>query len=386
MLNPQLYTSTQLEQIIRHERVHTKQWHSLDVLVVELLAALFWFHPVVYLLKREVKLNLEYIADEQVLLEGADRKAYQYHLLRMSAPATRLPAVTYFNFSYLKSRIHRMNMTPSTRRVVWRYGVLLPVILLLLLAIQPMKAARNAPAHAPLAPALAATAQPATSQESPGQKAGQRPSRTQTAASQPDRWEAPPAEPVAHAQPSDATPAPEQGTGTKLLPIVALESKHLVPVKQSVIGSSSLSRDRAQNTTASDLTRFLKLEANQSIYLAIRASLSEHDLEVVTKHLKEAGVEVAFTNILYNTQHQLTRIRLQVSLGDCKTSNGACFAQTIEAYNDGKPLADNKPLVFYLSRRIDKVGVSYGYPRELSGNDLSALHNVTGSFIGRYGE
>ncbi len=398
ILHPKRYTASQLEQIIRHEQVHAQQWHSLDVLLVELFTALFWFHPLVYLLSREVKLNLEYLADGQVLLKGADRKAYQYHLLDMSTPSAPLPAVTYFNFSYLKSRIHRMNMPPSTHRALWRYGSLLPVIILLLLAIEPMNAARHAPAGTPSAPVASATrgvttpvqrktstvAAPSIRQAITTQEVGQGLNRIHTTPAQSTGREATPAKPVAHAQPSDTTAIGESAGRVNLLPMAEAETNEPALIEQGNTESSNTPPLVTQTTTASALAPYLKLEANQNIYLAVRASLSENDLEGIAKHLREIGLQVEFTNLRYNQEHQLTRIQMRIRIGDC-ASGQACFDQTMEAYNQGAPLQDNKPLVFYLSRRIDKVGISYGYPKELVGNDLGALLHITGSMIGNYG-
>ncbi|MCY7356745.1 MAG: hypothetical protein LH609_04620 [Rudanella sp.] len=51
-----------MDQILRHERVHVSQHHTLDVLLTECLTIVFWFNPVAYLFRRLMTQNLEYLA------------------------------------------------------------------------------------------------------------------------------------------------------------------------------------------------------------------------------------------------------------------------------------------------------------------------------------
>ena len=83
-VNPKAQTEEQLQEIMIHERTHVEQWHSLDILLTELLTAFCWMNPFVWLLRREVRLNLEFLADERVVAAGSERKAYQYHLLGLA--------------------------------------------------------------------------------------------------------------------------------------------------------------------------------------------------------------------------------------------------------------------------------------------------------------
>ena len=60
---------------------HARQYHSVDVLFSEIMCIFCWFNPFIWLMKREVRGNLEYMADHRVLETGHDSKSYQYHLL-----------------------------------------------------------------------------------------------------------------------------------------------------------------------------------------------------------------------------------------------------------------------------------------------------------------
>src|SRR5690606_14901210 len=77
-INTELHSGEDLEEIIRHEFVHVKQKHTIDIMWCELVCMINWFSPFAWILKHNVKQNLEFIADNQVLQGGLDRKEYQY--------------------------------------------------------------------------------------------------------------------------------------------------------------------------------------------------------------------------------------------------------------------------------------------------------------------
>ena len=65
--------------VIKHEMVHIKQKHSFDVLFFELVQIICWFNPLLYFIKKDIKLLHEYIADE--LTTDADVQKHEYALL-----------------------------------------------------------------------------------------------------------------------------------------------------------------------------------------------------------------------------------------------------------------------------------------------------------------
>lgn len=137
VINPLQYDEQKLEQIIKHERIHIKQWHTLDILLVETMSMICWFNPVIWVFKRYVKLNLEYIADEAVLDTGINKKAYQYHLLFTSANVPNYRLSNLFNSSPIKLRIKMMNSNKSSNAGLLKYAFILPVVLGLYMFIQP---------------------------------------------------------------------------------------------------------------------------------------------------------------------------------------------------------------------------------------------------------
>lgn len=127
------HTEQEVDEILTHEMTHVRQWHSLDVILSELLCTLFWVNPFVWLLKREVRQNLEYLADQTVLLSGHDRKSYQFHLLGLANQKAAANLYNSFNVLPLKNRIRMMNKKRSHQIGRTKYLLFAPLAALLLM-------------------------------------------------------------------------------------------------------------------------------------------------------------------------------------------------------------------------------------------------------------
>lgn len=108
---PSILESKQLHEVMVHECTHVSGLHSLDTLFSELFSIACWFNPFAWLMKQEVRMNLEYLADESVLSDGNARKSYQYHLLGLAyrQPKDSTKIANNFNLLPLKKRIKMMN-------------------------------------------------------------------------------------------------------------------------------------------------------------------------------------------------------------------------------------------------------------------------------------
>ncbi len=82
-INRHLHTEKELEEIIRHEFVHVKQRHSIDIILGEILCLLNWYNPFAWMLRSAIRQNLEFVADNKVLENGISKKQYQYLLLKV---------------------------------------------------------------------------------------------------------------------------------------------------------------------------------------------------------------------------------------------------------------------------------------------------------------
>ncbi|MEE1943941.1 M56 family metallopeptidase [Pedobacter sp. KR3-3] len=155
-INPSMHKEKELATILEHEKVHVKQWHSLDIILAELSVVFYWFNPGVWLMKKAVKENLEFITDEKILKKGVDRKTYQYSLLDVGNLTPSVAIVNNFNLSDLKKRIKMMNAKRSSRLTLSRYLFALPILLLTTLAFTVSK--KDIDKHlAPLTAAIAHT-------------------------------------------------------------------------------------------------------------------------------------------------------------------------------------------------------------------------------------
>lgn len=132
-LNKQKFEAKEIpDEVIAHEHVHAKQKHSIDILVVELLQIVFWFNPLLYFLKRSIKLNHEFLADRAVLNRGTDTTAYQNLLLAFSSHATTPTLANSINYSFIKKRITVMKKQTSTQAIWLRSLLLLPLVAILM--------------------------------------------------------------------------------------------------------------------------------------------------------------------------------------------------------------------------------------------------------------
>jgi hypothetical protein len=134
-INSNLHTEDELREIVRHEFVHVRQNHTIDIIWAELLCIINWYNPFAWLLKRSIRQNLEFIADNKVVENGIDKKQYQYLLLKVIGN-NQYSIATKFNFSSLKKRIAMMNKTKSARLQVGRFLFLFPVLAIILLAFR----------------------------------------------------------------------------------------------------------------------------------------------------------------------------------------------------------------------------------------------------------
>ena len=142
-INPTKHNRQETDEIMTHELAHCRQLHSIAVLFTELFAIVFWANPFVWLLKREVRLNLEYLADNNVLAGGTDSKKYQYHLLGLAYRKNVATISNNFNVLPLKKRIKMMNKKRTKRIAKVKYALYIPLAAALLVVSNIETVARD---------------------------------------------------------------------------------------------------------------------------------------------------------------------------------------------------------------------------------------------------
>lgn len=94
-------------RILAHERVHTQELHSLDILFLELYQIIFWFNPIILLIKQSLKEVHEYIADEETV-QSHDLHAYARLLVQTAGIPTNSTLVNGFAQSLVGKRVKRL--------------------------------------------------------------------------------------------------------------------------------------------------------------------------------------------------------------------------------------------------------------------------------------
>jgi TonB family protein len=127
--------------ILRHELVHVRQWHSLDVLCIGLLRIVFWFNPLLLFVQRDLQALHEYMADDEALHAIGREKYAHLQMAQLFGLRTDLFPVNSFSHPLnLKNRMTMMYKEKTNRIALVRYALLLPLATVIVLAsacVQP---------------------------------------------------------------------------------------------------------------------------------------------------------------------------------------------------------------------------------------------------------
>lgn len=136
VFNSAQHSREELQNILTHERVHSSQFHSVDVLISRIHCILFWWNPVSWLYHKAIVQNLEFIADSQAMSQLQDKRAYQYSLLRITAPKNGVSIINHFHQSLIKKRIIMLNKSESNKWNSLKYALIVPLVAVFLLSFQ----------------------------------------------------------------------------------------------------------------------------------------------------------------------------------------------------------------------------------------------------------
>ncbi|MBW1298613.1 M56 family metallopeptidase [Aquimarina litoralis] len=131
IFNPILHDSKELEMILKHEKIHAQQYHTLDILLINLFVIFQWINPFSWLYKKSLQQNLEFIADQEAIRDLPSKKDYQLTLVKVSA--NNYSSITNnFYQSLIKKRIVMLNKKESNHRNLWKATMILPLLCLFL--------------------------------------------------------------------------------------------------------------------------------------------------------------------------------------------------------------------------------------------------------------
>ena len=136
VINPTLFSKEEYEHIVTHERIHVKQFHSIDVLISKVFCAIFWINPIIWLYRKAMLQNLEFIADNYSLEQIESKYEYQKTLLKVVANQQSLSITNPFYQSLIKKRIIMLHTNQSHKKNTWKYATILPVLVGFMLLFQ----------------------------------------------------------------------------------------------------------------------------------------------------------------------------------------------------------------------------------------------------------
>lgn len=127
------YESGNTNEIIVHEKAHRDEYHSFDIILLEIMTIIQWFNPFVWLFKFSLKSEHEFIADNKVLKEGFDKLKYQKLLFEKTLGIASLSLANNFNYSLLKKRLKMMTRKKSNSVAKIKYILSMPTMLLIMI-------------------------------------------------------------------------------------------------------------------------------------------------------------------------------------------------------------------------------------------------------------
>lgn len=136
--NSKILSETELENILQHEKAHSSQKHSLDMVISQLFCVFFWFNPFIWLYKKAITQNLEFIADSEACKQVSDITAYQKTLLKITVQPKEgnTAIINQFYQSLIKKRIVMLNAKQSRLLNKWKYATVLPILAIFIFAFQ----------------------------------------------------------------------------------------------------------------------------------------------------------------------------------------------------------------------------------------------------------
>jgi hypothetical protein len=128
-----------LQRIKDHEKVHSQQLHSLDVLFIEFISIIFWFNPLLIYLKKSIQEIHEYIVDEKIVEKGKGKKDYAELLLKLATEVKGFNLSAGFSGSQIKARIVMISRQRSLPGHKLMFIILVPLTIFLMLSFSYIK-------------------------------------------------------------------------------------------------------------------------------------------------------------------------------------------------------------------------------------------------------
>jgi hypothetical protein len=125
--------------ILEHEAAHARQYHWLDLLILELVSIILWFNPIIVAYKRSLKEQHEYLADRTAIKSGINVGEYLKSIRQQIELAIPSPLTSEFYFQSIKNRVNMLTKKRTSPHGLAAYTLVLPVIICVMMAFSPKK-------------------------------------------------------------------------------------------------------------------------------------------------------------------------------------------------------------------------------------------------------
>ncbi len=143
-VNKKEHINAEIEkELYDHELTHATQKHTLDIILIELFQIIFWINPLIILLKKAIKLNHEFIADNSVIKTYKNIPKYQYLLLNKSSWKNEYYLASNLNYVLTKKRLLMMNKQSSHRKIILKKLAIVPLLLTFVLLFSKKVSAKE---------------------------------------------------------------------------------------------------------------------------------------------------------------------------------------------------------------------------------------------------
>lgn len=115
------------KQMLEHELTHVQQKHSIDKVLIQVVLVAGWFNPFFWLLKKEMEMIHEFIADNKSVQNG-DSASLAQMLLTAAYPQQQFLLTNPFFFSPIKRRLAMITNNKNPRFSYLRRLVILPLL------------------------------------------------------------------------------------------------------------------------------------------------------------------------------------------------------------------------------------------------------------------
>lgn len=136
IFNEELINPVELQNIMKHEEAHSMQKHSFDTLLAQFFIILFWFNPIIWLYRKSIVQNLEFLADSYAISQVSDRTVYQKTMLKITTQSSNITIINTFNQSSIKKRIIMLNTNQSNKKNALKYAIVIPVLVAFIMLFQ----------------------------------------------------------------------------------------------------------------------------------------------------------------------------------------------------------------------------------------------------------